>query len=69
MLKSLGKTEFAIVLPISTIIYKSKAVEKPVETVNNLSQNVGNTRFLVKLHMLQNGEYGTFKRLKTCNMV
>ena len=35
--KSLEKTEFYIFLLISALIYKTKAVEKPVEIVNNLS--------------------------------
>ena len=66
---SLENTEFCMILLISTMISKMKAVEKPVETVNNLSQNVRNTRTLRKLDMLQNGKNRTFKRLKTCNML
>ena len=69
MRKSLEKTEFYIFLLISALIYKTKAVEKTVESVNNLSQNVGNTGFLMKMDILQNVKNRTFKRLKTCNMV
>lgn len=68
-IKSYEITEFHISFQSSTKNSAPKPVEKPVETVNNMTQNVRNTRKVEISKMLKIVEKLTFRVENTCNLL